>query len=151
MKRRNFLRMFGAAAAAPALPAMAAGAAPVAYSQATLHAAIHHAQARVSFSVWGLAQQLGIPVGQAETLMTDMASRGILGPIQGTTFGGRWATSNILRQEMLAARTATELRKLGQGPTEGRLGGVKADLSKMMTHLRNMADRHFAEDQNNTA
>ncbi len=148
MKRRSFMRMFSAAAAAPALPAMPVAAAPAAYSKAAFHAAIYHAQSRVSFSVWGLAQQIGIPVGQAETLMHDMAARGILGPIQGTTFGGRWATSNILQQEVLTARAANQARKLGQGSGEPALTG---DLSKMMTHLRNMAKSHFGEDPKQTA
>ena len=148
MKRRSFMRMFGAAAAAPALPAMPLAAAPAAYSKAAFHAAVYHAQSRVSFSVWGLAQQIGIPVGQAETLMSDMAARGILGPIQGTTFGGRWATSNVLQQEVLALRTAEQARKLGQGSADRAL---KADLSKMMTHLRDMAKSHFSEDPKKTA
>ena len=95
MKRRNFLGLLGAAVTTPFLPAPAmAKAAKVApYSAAAIHAAIYHAQSRAVFSVWGLAQSVGVSVETAELLMGDLAKRGVLGPLQGASTGGRWATS----------------------------------------------------------
>jgi len=136
MKRRNFLSLFGAAIAAPfaPLPTLASGSAV--YSKSAMHAAIIHAQSRVSFSVWGLAQTLGVSVTQAEALMTDLAKRGTLGPIQGTTFGGRWANSNILRRETAAAaKAAQQSVKSNLEPNSAK---PQPDLSLLITHLRQL-------------
>ncbi len=104
MKRRSFLGLFGAAATAPMMPSALAGGTTVrasVYNPAALHAAIYHAKSRAVFSVWGLAKAVNISMEQAETLMGDLAKRGILGPMQGTTFGGRWASSKIMASETL--------------------------------------------------
>ena len=94
MRRRKFLGLFGATAATPFLPAPAmAAAAKAPYGPAAVHAAIYHAKTRAVFSVWGLAKAANLPLESAEALMGDLARRGVLGPMQGTTFGGRWAAS----------------------------------------------------------
>lgn len=151
MKRRGFLQMISAAVAAPLLPVPApARAAP--YSAAALHGAIYHAQSRAVFSVWGLSKTLGISPAAAEALMTDLSGRGVLGPLQGATPGGRWASSRILRREHLSvARAArrTPQRQTAQtirhAPAEG------ADLTDLLAYLRRLAQReghtlnpHFA-------
>ncbi|SEW46015.1 hypothetical protein SAMN04488515_3427 [Cognatiyoonia koreensis] len=143
MKRRSFLGLFSSAVAAPLLPGATVAAAPATYSKAALHGAIMHAQTRGSFSVWGLAQAVKVPVAQAEVLMQDLAKRGILGPLQGTTFGGRWATSRILVREHigLAKSVQTAARKIVHG---GSKAGFATQNSAMMAHLRNLADRYFA-------
>lgn len=112
IKRRGFLQMLGGAFAAPLLPSASLGAATkVGYPASALHAAIYHAQQRVNFSVFTLAQQLGLQLGQAEQLMSDMSARGILGPLQGTTQAGRWARSKVWihpsKSSLAAARSAT--------------------------------------------
>lgn len=141
MKRRKFLGLFGAAVTAPLAPLPALGGAATmgaVYSKSALHAAIFHAQSRVSFSVWGLAQTLGVPTAQAEALMHDMAQRGILGPLQGTTFGGRWANSNILMNKTAAAAQAARKTHTLKTETKTNARKTEADLGLLLSHLRDI-------------
>ena len=114
IKRRGFLQMLGGAFAAPLMPSASLGAATkAAYPASALHAAIYHSQSRVSFSVFTLAKQLGLQLGQAEQLMMDMSKRGILGPLQGRTQAGRWAHSKVWirpANSVVATRTAAAAR-----------------------------------------
>ncbi len=146
MKRRSFLGMLGAAVATPFLPqgaaARAAKAAP--YSAATVHAAIMHAQTRAVFSVWGLARALNVPVEAAEALMQDLAKRGVLGPLQGTTFGGRWASSKIMTHDAIVARMAQRRRTATLHKKAQPDAAEATDLTAMMAHLRTMAVNYFA-------
>ncbi len=145
MKRRGFLGLFGAAIATPFLPGSAvARAAKVApYSAAALHGAVIHAQSRAVFSVWGLARALNLPVETTEVLMRDLAKRGVLGPLQGTTHGGRWASSRIMTREAVALQRAV---KAQNGATRAHVSNAHAqpDLTAMMTHLRGIAVNYFA-------
>ncbi len=146
MKRRKFLGLFGAAAATPFLPAPAmAKAAKVApYSAAAVHAAIIHAQSRAVFSVWGLARALNVSAESAEALMHDLSQRGVLGPLQGTTFGGRWASSRVMTSEAISLRAA---RKAARQPSEAARqlrGDDHAPMSTMMAHLQRLAADYFA-------
>lgn len=145
MKRRKFLGLFGGAIAAPLMPIPAVAATKATYSKAALHGAIMHAQTRGSFSVWGLAQAVKVPVAQAEALMGDLAKRGVLGPLQGTTFGGRWATSNVLLREHVGLAKALHKHagKVGTSPHDDN----KIALTDMMDHLRKLADDYFANKQ----
>ncbi len=115
MKRRGFLSMLGGAFAAPLMPSASLGAATkAAYPASALHAAIYHSQSRVSFSVFTLAKQLGLQLGQAEQLMSDMSKRGILGPLQGRTQAGRWARSMVWirpSNSIVATRSAAAARQ----------------------------------------
>ena len=96
MIRRGFLQLMGSALTAPFLPALPARAAPVAaYPAAAMTAALAQARNRLNFSVFALAQQLGLRLDQADALMADLSSKGVLGPIQGTTRAGRWARSTV--------------------------------------------------------
>lgn len=146
MKRRRFLQLFGAALTGPALPSVAVQAAPAAYSPASFHAAVYYAQSRTAFSVWGMAQKLGIPASQAEALMTDMAKRGILGPLQGTTFGGRWATSNVMRREVVRA-TAVVKQAVSKTPAldPKAAGNSIPDIKQLLAHLRDICARDECE------
>lgn len=138
MKRRNFLGLIGAAVAAPLMPLPQMGqAAGAAYSRSAMHWAIMHAQARVSFSVWGLAKTLGLFMPQAEALMGDMAKRGIVGPLQGTTHGGRWASSKIMQKEMLGAVEAAKRRHTSSNQTQYKTY-AEPDLGRLIAHLRGL-------------
>jgi len=136
MRRRKFLGLFGGAIAAPMMPLPAMAATKATYSKAALHGAIMHAQARGSFSVWGLAQAVKIPVAQAEALMGDLAKRGILGPLQGTTFGGRWATSNVLLRDTLTATKAVQKTNNVARRRSATLNQAEPDLGPFIAHLR---------------
>ncbi len=146
MKRRSFLGLFGAAVATPFLPKTAAArvakAAP--YSAAAVHAAIIHAQSRAVFSVWGLARALNLPLEATEALMGDLAKRGVVGPLQGTTYGGRWASSKIMSHKALAARMA-QRRMMSEPAGDADAAPQQGpDLSALMTHLRGLAVNYFA-------
>ena len=143
MKRRKFLGLFGGAVTAPFLPmpALATTATKAApYSAAALHGAIYHAQSRAVFSVWGLAKTLTLPIDSAEVLMGDLAKRGVIGPLQGTTFGGRWASSKIMKSETLAlqraARNGRATNKTSLTETKERMG--EPDLAAFLAHLRQL-------------
>lgn len=142
IKRRSFLSMLGGAFAAPLMPSVSLGAATkAAYPASALHAAIYHAQSRVNFSVFSLANQLGLPLGQAEAVMTDMSKRGILGPLQGTTQAGTWARSNVWTHPMAKAQAAHEAAKANRETyktTDDVAQPKGADLRPMMAHLQNI-------------
>ena len=143
MKRRKFLGMFGAAIAAPMAPLPTMASSSAVYSRSALHAAIIHARTRVSFSVWGLATTLGVPVAQAEALMIDLAKRGTLGPIQGTTYGGRWATSNIMHHKTaIAAQQAARRTVSPKSEPTTQSAKSEPDLSLLISHLRNICLDH---------
>ena len=145
MQRRKFLQFLGAATTAPFLPAPAlAAAAPTAtYSAASVHAGIYYAQTHASFSVWGLSRAVDIPMEQAQALMMDLSKRGVISPLQGSTFGGRWAQSRVLISDKLAIAKArriareTELR-VKANPTRF----PQPDLSKLIAHLRGICLDH---------
>lgn len=147
MKRRRFLGLFGAAATTPFLPApvaAAAGKGAVGYSPAALHAAIYHAKTRAAFSVWGLAKTVGISVDQADALMGDLVKRGIVGPVQGTTFGGRWASSNVLMSDKLGAAVTAKgarVKTRATSPAQSGVPGLEVDLSRLLSHLRQICLR----------
>ena len=140
IKRRGFLAMLGGAFAAPLMPSVSLGAATkAAYPASALHAAIYHAQTRVNFSVFALAQQLGLQLGQAEAVMTEMTKRGILGPLQGTTQSGRWASSRVLRRPFadgVAARKLADARRAKVDQEQADASDARgANLRPFLTHL----------------
>jgi hypothetical protein len=140
MKRRGFLSMLGGAFAAPLLPSVSfAAATKAAYPASALHAAIYHAQQRVNFSVFSLAKQLRLDLGQAEVLMADMSKRGILGPMQGSTQAGRWACSKVWTHPMANAAAARDAahskRAADQTSAKEPRRHTEPDLSQFMAHL----------------
>ena len=110
MKRRGFLQLLGGALTAPVLPSASLGAGS-AYPASALHAAIYHAQTRVTVSAFGLAHVLGLKSTQAQALMADLSARGVIGPVQGAARGG-WAASNVLVRQ---AGDAVAAQRLAQG------------------------------------
>lgn len=139
-KRRGFLGILGGAIVAPLMPSASFGAATkAAYPASALHAAIIHAQTRVNFSVFALAQQLGLQLGQAEALMGDMSKRGILGPLQGTTQSGRWARSHVLRCPLGHAAAVQKMAQTKHNTASAKPTKAKPfedpDLSQFLAHL----------------
>ena len=144
MKRRGFLQLLGGAIAAPLMPSASFGAATkAAYPASALHAAIYHAQSRVNFSVFSLAQRLGLSLDQAQAVMTEMSSRGILGPLQGTTQAGTWARSAIWQRPAHAV-AAGKVAKVAAKPAVARSGQVaarsatQANLAPFMKYLQDL-------------
>lgn len=96
MKRRGFLQLLGSAMTAPLLPALPASvASKAAYPAMAMKMALDQAKHRVSFSVFSMAQQLGLNINQAEALMVDLSKKGVVGPLQGATQSGKWAQSKL--------------------------------------------------------
>lgn len=103
MKRRSFLTLIGAAVATPVLPAVAPAAS---YSRLTFGTAVLHARTRAHVSARGLSWCLKVPMAQAEAMMAEMATRGMITPIG---MGRKMrAVSNILQPQAwhVAARAA---------------------------------------------
>lgn len=147
MKRRKFLGVLGGAITAPFLPApvVAATVKAAPYSGAAMHAAIYHAQSRAVFSVWGLAKTLNLPLPQAEALMGDLAKRGIVGPLQGTTFGGRWASSKIMKSEALALHRAARSGRDTLSTPRTEDTWPQPDLGRLLAHLRRLCQSNGME------
>ena len=141
--------MLGGAATAPLMPApvlaKAASKGAVTYSPAAVHAAIYHAQSRAVFSVWGLASAANLTIEQATEVMEHLAERGILGPLQGTNHGGRWASSKILQSDMLAkARAAKAARRAAQA-TEQSIARFDVNLRPFIERVRTIAARYESQ------
>ena len=140
MKRRSFLGMISGAIAAPLMPAPALGgvAAKAAYSRSMLHAAIFHAKSRVAFSVWGLAATLNIPLAQAEALMADLGQKGVLGPLEGATYGGRWAKSNVMEHTIYHSAPAAQAVGRASTVSSQKSTGSEPDLRLLWAHVQRL-------------
>jgi hypothetical protein len=146
MKRRGFLQVLGAAVTAPFIPLPTLARTAVPYSAASVHAAIYHAQSRAVFSVWGLAKAANMTPDQATAVMEHLAERGVLGPLQGTTHGGRWASSNILQSQTLAkARAARIARELQVKASQSRKLQFDIDLTKLTARVRTIQARYESQ------
>ncbi|MEL6960270.1 MAG: hypothetical protein AAGL89_15095 [Pseudomonadota bacterium] len=147
MKRRGFLQLLSGALTAPFMPhASLATATKAAPSAAALHGAVYFAKSRVNFSVFTLAQGLGVPMEQAERLMVHMSKRGMIGPLQsGNAISGRWATSHLWRKPATSAAAAKAIAKAqradaeDQAPSHDKQGAEPwADMRPVLRHLHSL-------------
>ena len=96
MKRRGFLSMVSAAAVAPVLPAISAPAVSATYSRYMFGLAVFHARTRAHVSAAGIAFRLKITTVQAEAMIAEMATKGMVTPVLGKP-GAVRAVSNIVK------------------------------------------------------
>lgn len=75
LRRRNFLGLIGAAAAAPMMPM---GASAAGYSRASYVAAIAHANKFPMVSIGGMIKNLGVTADQAEAILGAMDREGLV-------------------------------------------------------------------------
>lgn len=108
MKRRSFLTMLGAAVAAPLTPAIGSAAG---YSRTTYDLAILHAKKFPLVSVGGLSKRIGIATPQAEAIIKQMSSEGLLGVLNPTRPGTVKASSKIFVNPNAGLAKAYERRQ----------------------------------------
>ena len=89
MERRGFLGLLGAAVAAPLVPAQAG-------SRALFDYAVSHAKTFPVISVGGLSKRGGMTIAQAEEMMRELASRGMVRMVTPSRGGAPRAASKIL-------------------------------------------------------
>ena len=138
MKRRSFLRMFGAAVAAPMMPALGSAAG---YSRTSYDLAILHAKKYPLVSVSGLSKRIGIAKPQAEAIIKKMSSEGLLGVLNPTRPGTVKASSKIFVNPNAGLARAFEKRqvqtKAAQRPKVTQQ--AEAKVSAMFAHLHQLS------------
>lgn len=141
MKRRGFIQLLGAALTAPALPAMGApSVAAATYNRYTFGLAVFHARTRAHVSAAGIAYRLKVSTAQAEAMIAEMASKGMVTPLISKP-GSVRATSNILKggiwdtsEIQKAAKKREELKSQAEHTTED--GKPKGEVPAWIAHLR---------------
>jgi 3-isopropylmalate/(R)-2-methylmalate dehydratase small subunit len=105
MQRRHFLTMMGAAAAAPALPALGAHVqAAAGYNRYQYGLAVFHARTRTQISAAGIAHTLKVTLPQAEAMISEMVDANFVKPVLGGTRVK--AISKITKPDMLGFKRA---------------------------------------------
>ena len=141
MKRRSFLRALGATVAAPLLPVAGSAAA---YSRGTYGLALAHAKKYPFVSVRGMTTRLGVTGAQAEALLAEMSSKGVLGGINASYNGAGLATSKVFVKPVIApAKTAQSGARNTRKPMQAAETHTPVDvrpacLDLMLMHLRTM-------------
>mgnify|MGYP000250168856 CR=1 FL=1 len=149
LRRRSFLGLFGAAIAAPALPAAAPA---VGYSRASYGLAMVHAQTYPLVSVRGLVNRLGLTQTQATAIINKMSADGVLGAIAPTRPGTVFASSKVYSGRAATIAATKLVPKAKAKPLQRpKLEDVKIpqpkvirklsydfDLSKLMAHLHGL-------------
>lgn len=138
MKRRQFLSMFGAAAAAPLMPALGSAAG---YTRTTYELAIAHAKKYPLVSVGGLSKRIGIATPQAEAIIKQMSSEGLLGILNPTRPGTVKATSKICTKDVWGLRRTSEPRAVqaDKAQAQDRRSSAEPNISAMFAHLHKLS------------
>ena len=140
MKRRKFLSLIGAAAAAPLAPSFAAGSAAPLYSRTAFSRAVMHARLKPHVSARGIAYRLKVSVPQAEAMIAEMASKGMVQPVLNGGGVHVRAMSSIVKPQAWGAGDAAR-RARSETATEGRAELTRAKpraQASMMDHLCQM-------------
>ncbi|MCO4848258.1 MAG: hypothetical protein KC448_09840 [Yoonia sp.] len=144
LRRRNFLGLFGAAIAAPMIPVAAPAAG---FSRTTYELAIAHAQKYPQVSVRGLVARLGMSNTQANAVITQMSSDGVLGVLNPTRPGTVHAASKVYTNPVwsrASAKLADPKVRANPKPdytsqsAQAKTRYADVDLSDMLAHLRGL-------------
>ena len=130
MKRRGFLKMLGAAVAAPALPAVSSAPAAAAYNRYMYGLAVFHARTRAHVSARGIAYCLKVSTAQAEAMISEMTKNGLVKPVFGAGSNVR-AVSNILNTDTWGTAGATRrAQRRDRGDARQQRQAPKGDAPK---------------------
>lgn len=138
MQRRSFLRMIGAAVAAPMMPAIGSAGG---FSSTTYDLAILHAKKFPLVSVGGLSKRIGIGKPQAEAIIEKMSSDGLLGALNPTRPGTVKASSKIFVNPNAGLAKAYERRqaKAAKAKQDQRVQReTQPQVSAMFAHLHQL-------------
>lgn len=142
MKRRNFLGMFGAAATAPLIPTVAT-ATPI-YSRTAFSRAVMHARLRPHVSARGIAHRLKLSLPQAEGMIAEMASKGMVRPIAGGGGVHMRAMSAIVKPQTWGTGAAVRNAR-ANAATSKRAQMVErpsSDPTPLMAHLHSLCEEY---------
>lgn len=142
MRRRGFIQLLSAAIAAPALPAVAAPAAATSsYSRYTFGMAVFHARTRAHVSAAGISYRLKVPLAEAEAMIAEMASKGMVTPVLSKP-GAVRATSNILKPGVWdtseVQKAARARRKLQAKAKSVEQSSTAAETPAWIAHVRSI-------------
>lgn len=140
MKRRWFLRMMGATAAAPLMPALPAGAASV-LTPRVKAMGLAHAHRYPMVSVLGMTKRLGISHNEATELLAHLTREGLVGApgLKGT--GITSAASRVFRpvpHQIAAVRNSMKRVKFSAEPKMSEKAKT-SDPAHWLAHLRVIA------------
>ena len=138
MQRRSFLRMIGAAVAAPMMPTVGAAAGS---SSSAYELAILHAKKFPLVSVSGLSKRIGIAKPQAEAIISRMSSEGLLGVLNPTRPGTVRAASKIFVNPNAALAEGYRQRQTrGKAvQKQGSASQAQKNVSAMFAHLHKLS------------
>ena len=138
MQRRSFLRMIGAAVAAPMMPALGSAGG---ISRTTYDLAILHAKKFPLVSVGGLSKRIGIAKPQAEAIIKKMSSDGLLGVLNPTRPGTVKASSKIFVNPNVGLAKAYERRQSHAKSAKDQKAARHAqpNVSAMFAHLHKLS------------
>jgi hypothetical protein len=139
MKRRNFLSLIGAATTAPLIPTIGAASAPL-YSRTAFSRAVMHARLRPHVSARGIAFRLKVSTTQAEGMIAEMTSKGLVRPISGGGGVHVRAFSNIVKPQAYGAGTAARNAR-ADAATRRQADFIKSHRAKptpLMAHLHQL-------------
>lgn len=119
MKRRGFLRLAGAAALAPVVPALPSPqAAAAGYSRYMYGLAVFHAHTRAGLKAADLVTKMRVPLATAEAMMGEMTARGMLAPVLHTGVARSAALRPAMRADL--KRAAKHVLDTETAPTQYR-------------------------------
>lgn len=136
MKRRKFLSLIGAVTTAPLMPTLGATT-PQAYSRTMFSRAVMHARLRPHVSARGIAYRLKVTVPQAEKMIAEMASKGMVRPVLNGGGVHVRAMSAIVKPQAWGAGDAARRSRTNQATARRAdlTGSHQIECSSMLAHL----------------
>ncbi len=141
MQRRSFLRLIGSAIAAPMIPAVGSASG---YSRTSYELAIAHAKRFPLVSVTGMSKHIGISTAQADAIVRQMSSEGLLGVLNPTRPGTVRASSRIFTNDIWGLKRTSQKRPDQARKTQERNAQKQAQpkVSALFAHLHDICTQN---------